>query len=597
MATPAEQIAQLEAAIAGLEAQRAALGEAVAAAALAPLHRQLAELRRSLSSESGLASPSFEGERKVVTIMFADISGFTAMSEKMDPEQVRGLMNACFDDLVPAIHKYDGTVNKFIGDEIMALFGAPAAHENDAERALRAALEMTARLRDFNARHGTDLGLHFGINTGLVIAGAIGAQQQQQYDVMGDAVNVASRLEGESERGEIFVGPDTYRLTSALFEFEPLPPVRVKGKSEPMPIYKLLREKARPGQVRGLPGLEAGMVGRNAELAALLRAGEALAAGRGGAFAILGEAGLGKSRLITEWKSAAEKSPTSSTRLLSFVEGRCLSYGRGLVYHLVVDLLKSLLNMPTAAEAAELDAALRALTESLGVEGYAFLAHLLSLPLSDEAQQQMAALDPQALQARTLVALGVLLGARASRGPLVCILDDLQWADPASIELLIELLPLTRLSPVLFCALSRPDRDQPGWRWVTAARESLGERYTEITLGPLSERESRQLVANLLEIESLPAHVQQAILQRAEGNPFFVEEVIRMLIDRGSLARRDGRWVALKTVENVDVPDTLHGLLMARIDHLPEEARHALRVAAVIGRRFSAKILEQVAGQ
>jgi class 3 adenylate cyclase len=597
MATPDEQIARLEAAMAALEAQRAALGDAVADAALAPLRQQLAELRRSPGTAAGPASPSFEGERRVVTILFADIAGFTAMSEKMDPEQVRGLMNACFDDLVPAIHKYEGTVNKFIGDEIMALFGAPVAHENDAERALRAALEMVGRLREFNARHQTDLGLHFGINTGMVIAGSIGAQQQQQYDVLGDAVNVAARLEGESERGEIFVGPDTYRMTSPLFEFEPLPPVRVKGKSEPVPIYKLLREKARPGRVRGLPGLESEMVGRAEELSALLAAGASVSAGRGGAVALIGEAGLGKSRLVAEWKSAVEKSPPSGARPLSFVEGRCLPHGRGLVYHLVIDLLKSLLNAPPPAGAAELDAALRALMRSLNVEGYAFLAHLLSLPLSDEAQQQLAALDPQALQARTLLALSALISARAGHGPLVCVLDDLHWADPASIELLIELLPLTRRAPVLFCALSRPDRDQPGWRWVAAARESLDERYVEIMLGPLSEGDSRQLVANLLEVESLPEHVRQSILQRAEGNPFFVEEVIRMLIERGSLARRGERWVALKAAENVDIPDTLHGLLMARLDRLPEEARHALRVAAVIGRQFSAKILEQVIRQ
>lgn len=597
MALPAEQIAQLEAAIAALEAQRAALGDTVVDAATASLRQQLAELRRSPSVAVGPTSLSFEGERRVVTILFADISGFTAMSEKMDPEQVRSLMNACFDHLAPAIHKYEGTINKFIGDEIMALFGAPTAHENDAERALRAALEMMGRLREFNARHQTDLGLHFGINTGLVIAGSIGAQQQQQYDVLGDAVNVASRLEAESERGEIFVGPDTYRMTAPLFEFEPLTPVRVKGKSEPVPIYKLLREKARPGRVRGLPGLESEMVGRAAEMASLLAAGASVGAGRGGAVVIIGEAGLGKSRLVAEWKSATEKSSTSSSHPLRFIEGRCLPYGRGLVYHLVIDLLKSLLNAPPPAGVVELDAALRSLLKSLDVEGYAFLAHLLSLPLSDEAQQQLAALDPQALQARTLVALSALLSAQASRSPLVCVLDDLHWADPASIELLIEMLPLARRAPVLFCALSRPDRDQPGWRWVAAAKRSLGERYIEIMLDPLSEKDSRQLVGNLLEIESLPEHVRWAILERAEGNPFFVEEVIRMLIDRGRLVRRGERWVALKSTEDVDIPDTLHGLLMARMDCLPEEARHTLRVAAVIGRQFSTRVLEQVIGQ
>ena len=243
MPTSTDQITQLEAAIAGLEAQRAILGDAVVNLAVAPLRHQLEELRKSAAPNlqlpiTNLQSPSFEGERKLVTIMFADISGFTAMSEKMDTEQVRSLMNACFDHLVPAVKKYDGTVDKFIGDEIMALFCAPTAHENDPERALRAALDMVDRLHEFNDRHHTDLGLHFGINTGTVIAGGIGSAAQQQYDVMGDAVNLAARLEDASDRGEIFVGPDTHRMAAPLFEFEALAPICVKGKAEPVPIYK-----------------------------------------------------------------------------------------------------------------------------------------------------------------------------------------------------------------------------------------------------------------------------------------------------------------------------------------------------------------------
>jgi class 3 adenylate cyclase len=596
----------LEAAIAGLEAQRAVLGEGVVEAALGPLRRQLAELRQAQLSTPAenppLQAPLFEGERKIVTILFADISGFTAMSETMDPEQVRGLMNACFDDLAPAIHKYQGTINKFIGDEIMALFGAPIAHENDAERALRAALEMVTRLRDFNTRHQTDLGLHFGINTGLVIAGSIGAQQQQQYDVMGDAVNIASRLESESERGEIFVGPDTYRLTSPLFDFETLAPVRMKGKSAPVPVYRLLREKARPGRVRGLIGLESAMVGRAGPLAALLKAVDSLAEGRGAAVAVIGEAGLGKSRLVAEWKArladegrlrtdvTAQRPPSS----IFVAEGQCLSYGQSLPYHLVAEALKSLRGVSPSSSSIELEAILRELIGSLSVDGYAYLAHLLSLPLAGRAQQQIGLLDPEALRAHYLASLRELLGACAERGPLVLVLEDLHWADPASVDLLIELLPLTHRAPILFCALSRPDRDQPGWRWIGAAAETLAERFSAITLAALTEADSRQLVANLLEIETLPEPVRHVILRRAEGNPLFVEEVIRMLIDRGSLAKRGERWVAVQDIETADIPDNLNGLLMARIDRLSEEAKRTLRVAAVIGRQFSARVLEQV---
>ncbi|RPI31775.1 MAG: adenylate/guanylate cyclase domain-containing protein [Chloroflexota bacterium] len=239
---------QLEQAIAHLESQRATFGDAAVETAIGALRQKLAAL------DSVVATPASElsGERKLVTIMFADISGFTALAEKMDPEAVRDLMNRCFGRLVPCIKRYDGQIDKFIGDEIMALFGAPVAHENDPERALRAALAMLAALKKFNLENKTQLGIHFGINTGLVLAGGIGSSEQQAYSVMGDAVNLAAHLEDVSERGQILVGPDTYRLTAPLFEYQALEPVRVKGKEKPVQVYLVCGVKAHPGKVRGL---------------------------------------------------------------------------------------------------------------------------------------------------------------------------------------------------------------------------------------------------------------------------------------------------------------------------------------------------------
>jgi class 3 adenylate cyclase len=246
-----DDYSQLEKAIAHMETQRAILGDAVVDASIAALREKLAALADTEAPVERLA-----GERRSVSVMFADISGFTALAETMDPEAVRDLMNACFERLVPVVEKYEGVVDKFIGDEVMALFGAPAAHENDPERALRAALEMMEALANFNAEQGTDLRLHFGINTGLVIAGGIGTHERREYSVMGDAVNLAARLEDASERGEILVGLDTHRLTEPLFEFEALEPIRVKGKAEPVPVYRLLAARVVPGKVRGITGLE-----------------------------------------------------------------------------------------------------------------------------------------------------------------------------------------------------------------------------------------------------------------------------------------------------------------------------------------------------
>ncbi|HNT25709.1 MAG TPA: adenylate/guanylate cyclase domain-containing protein, partial [Anaerolineales bacterium] len=242
------------------------------------------------------------GERRVVTVLFADIAGFTSLAESMDPEEVLMRMNECFDILVPIIEKYGGSIDKFIGDEIMALFGAPYAHEDDPVRALRAALEMMKAQQDHNDGRGIQLSLHIGINTGLAIAGGIGSKGRQTYSVLGDAVNVAFRLKSASQPGEILVGPDTFRLTAPLFTFEALDPVQVRGRNEPVSIYRVLEARSQPESLRGLAGLKSPMVGRQAELTHLIDLTKALCSGVGAAALITGEAGLGKSRLVMEWR-------------------------------------------------------------------------------------------------------------------------------------------------------------------------------------------------------------------------------------------------------------------------------------------------------
>jgi predicted ATPase len=219
---------------------------------------------------------------------------------------------------------------------------------------------------------------------------------------------------------------------------------------------------------------------------------------------------------------------------------------------------------------------------------------LLLLKLDGEALERVKPLDPQALQTQYLAALRRLLQALTNQRPLVVVLEDLHWADPSSSELLVRLLPMVSSVPVLLCMVTRPERDAPSWKLVTAARETIGGSLTEISLGALSEDDSRQLVANLLQIEALPERTRSIILKKAEGNPFFVEEIVRMLIDRGAIVRRDGGWTAGAEIDSVEIPSNLEGLLMARIDQLPDEAKHILRVAAVIGRQFPLRVLEYV---
>ncbi len=534
---------------------------------------------------------SIEGERKLVTVMFADISGFTALAETMDPEAVRELMNACFDHLLPVVEKYEGTVDKFIGDEIMALFGAPVAHENDPERALRAALEMMESLAAFNGAHGTDLGMHFGINTGLVIAGGIGSEGRQQYSVMGDTVNLAARLKDASERGEIFVGPDTYRLAAPLFEFEPLEPIEMKGKAEPVAVHRLLATRAVRDKGRGIEGLRSAMVGRDAELEQLQAAIGALQEGQGSAISIIAEAGLGKSRLVAEARQA-------SSAKVPWVEGRALSYAQGMSYWIARDVLRGLLRVEADATLEEISAALQGSIESIlperGSEDvWPYLAHLLDLPLDEAVAGRIAQFGPQALQERILGAFSGYVRAR-SQQPLVLVWEDLHWADGSSLNLLETLLPLTAEVPLLVLLVFRPEEGAT-WDFHRRLDETQAETYQPIELHPLSRDESARLVQGLLKIENLPDRTRALILDKAEGNPLFLEELLRSLIDAGMVLLQAGRTVATDTIHElkaIDVPDTVQGVIASRIDRLPANDKYTLQTAAVIGRTFQKRVLK-----
>jgi len=557
------------------------------------------ERYRPQTSPLGTASPTsgvlrpgrISGERRQVTVLFADLSGFTALSEQLDAEEVCGMLNASFDALVPVIEKYGGVVDKFIGDEVMAVFGAPVAHEDDPARALRAALEMMTAMTTFNTIHNTSLGLHVGINTGLVIAGGIGSQGQQHDTVIGSAVNLAARLKDISERGTIMLGPQTYRLTAPLFEFATLPPVLVKGLTEPVQAYALLGLRDRPGSVRGLSGMDSPMVGRVAELAALLQLSAAVQGGHGGAALVLGEPGLGKSRLIAEWRAAL------SGQTIRWGLGRCLSYGQQQAYSLLQDLLRSLLGVTPGAAPMDISTALQAWLPANEPEAV-YLRHLLGLPLDDAHLLQLHTLDAQSLQTYTLNALRRLILRLAERAPLHLICEDIHWADASSVELLTRLLPLLNEAPVLLCAVSRAESDSPGWRLVNAIRQVVDlQGHRDLSLTPLSISDGRNLLNNIFHHSALPEVLYDRILDRAGGNPFFVEEVVRMWVDQGVLVRDAGGWHTTHLTDRMEIPDTLQALLLARMDRLPDPARRTLQVAAVLGRRFSGQLLQEITGQ
>jgi len=586
----------IEEAVAALQARRSVLGDAVVETSLAVLRQQLADSEQPLE----ISTSALRGERKQVTVMFADISGFTAMSEKMDPEEVRSLINACFERLGTVIDRYGGHIDKFIGDEIMALFGAPIAHENDPERTLRAALDMMEILEQFNREHAGQipqpLALHFGINTGLVIAGGIGTSQRQDYSVMGDTVNLAARLEDLSEAGEILVGEGTYRLTAPLFEFEALKPVKLKGKEQPVRVFRLVKARAVPGgQIRGIEGLSSPLVGRVSELARLNTIFDGVCQGEGGLISVTGEAGVGKSRLIAELCVTCQIEGEAE-----WYEGRALSYAENASYLVTRDVLRHMLGIDMETPSAQAEMALRTELKELlpqqAAEIYPYLAHLLEIHLDEEATRRIKYLDGEALQRQILQSVQDFILAKTSKIPLVLVWEDLHWADPSSVGLLEALLPLTQQCALLLILVYRPMPDSKIWAFHQNVNHRLGQAHNVMQLTPLTPEESRQLLDNLLGPDALPDKIRQLIITKAEGNPFYLEEVIRSLINRGVITRTDDDqgWVATAGLDDIKLPDSLQGVIMSRIDQLDPQIKRILQVASVIGRNFSYEVLGQV---
>jgi len=509
-------------------------------------------------------------------------------------------MNEAVDGVTPAIHRYEGTVARVLGDSLLAFVGAPVAHEDDPARAIRAALEVFEMGRDYaeeiKEKYGINFAIRATINTGGVIINSVGDDLKYEFTPMGGAVNLTSRIKFAAMPMTTLISQYTYRFVEPLFDLTPLEPVEVKGRKKMIEVYRVDGIKAQPGPTRGIMGLQSPIVGRQTELNRLMSLCEAVRAGLGRAALVVGEPGLGKSRLIAEWKALVDSEREDPPPL--WVKGRGLSYGQGLAYHLLSDLLRSMTGVSATAEEPEIRKVVKTFIKDIfgddSLDVYPYLGHLLSLKMEDAAQERIQRLDPQALQNQYLSAMQRLLEVLSARRPLVMVLEDLHWADPSSVELFSRLMPIAMASPMLFCLVTRAERESPGWQLVREVRELMGSSLTEISLQPLTETDSRQLVENLLGSGALPNRVQRLLFKKTEGNPLFVEEVIRMLIDRRVIIRQDEVWTAGEAIGDINIPDNLQGLLLARIDRLPEDVKQVLRVAAVIGRQFPVQVLEQV---
>jgi class 3 adenylate cyclase len=542
-----------------------------------------------------------QGERKLVTALFADIVGSTSLAEGMDPEDWREIVGGAHQRVSQAISRYEGTIAQLLGDGVLAFFGAPLAHEDDPERAIRAGLNLLDGIASYakelkQAGRVEDFQVRVGLNTGLVVVGDIGTDLHMEYLAVGDTVNLAARVQSAAEPGELLVTQSTYKLAMGLFEFEDQGEIEVKGKAEPIHVFRAVKESHGAVRRRGISGLDSPLVGRSREFATLNQTIEEVGRGNGSIVSLVAEAGLGKSRLIAEWRRAVINS--GAIQADHWFEGRCVSYGASMAHHLSTDLIRSLIDAPPGTSMDATRTTLRTRLEALlGDElsdVYPFIAHLLGLELEDDMAARVKYLEGQALQAKYVTAFQEMLRRMATDQPTVMICEDIHWADPSSVELGLQVMPIVPEIPLVVVLVSRPDKESPGWRMVELAREVAGAGALELHLAPLTEQDSRQLVSNLLNVEALPDDVRAMILSKAEGNPFFVEEVIRMLIDQGQITSEDGGWTVAGDLESLDIPDTLQGVLMARIDRLPDDAKRTLQVAAVIGRQFRASILEEV---
>ena len=546
------------------------------------------------------AAAYLTGERRLVTAVFVDVVGSTILAEQVGPAAWSAILEKMCAWICPVIYRYEGTIARFVGDEILAFFGAPVAHEDDPVRAVHAALAILDTVnqdaeniqREFNV----DFKVRISLSSGPVTIGPVSRDLQFEYSALEGPLNQAAQLEATKQAMAVLLSEETYRLVAPYFNCLDLGETVSENQAGPVHIYQVRGPREISDPLKGFAELQSSLVGRDSEIRALLYATEAVTAGLGRAVLITGESGLGKKRLVAEWKKMVNQATRQPAP--RWAGGRCLSYSQATTYHLLRDLLRSLIGVSAAESEPETRAALRVLTAELfgdsALDVYPYLGHLLSLELEEEALLRIQSLDPPALQAQYLAACRRLLITLAAASPLILLLEDLQWADPSSTAILRQLIPLAAVAPILFCLTTRPNRDSPGWRLVTTSRDILGERFVELRLKTLTDTDSRLIISNLLNIDALPVDIQHLILEKAEGNPLFIEEVLRMMIDQGTLKQGGDGWTINRAIGAMGIPDNLQGLLLARMDHLPDEAKQTLRIAAVIGRRFSVRLLEQV---
>ena len=570
-----------------------------------PAHLQ----QRVLVSRSAI-----EGERKVVTVLFADVAGFSATAERLDPEAVHAIMEGCFERLVRSVHHYEGTVNQFTGDGIMALFGAPIAHEDHAVRALRAALAIRDEIQAYDAdvqrRWNVSCRMRLGVNTGTVVVGRIGDNLRMDYTAVGDTTNLAARLQQAATPGAVWVGEATHRLSANEFTWERLELDKLRGREGAVVAYVLTDLKHTVGgrfEDPGIRGLTP-LVGREQELKQMEAAWGDARDGKGRVVSVVGEAGLGKTRLLHEFKRIVSSSASSM-----LCEGSCFDHGNTTSYLPFRELLKTLFRLQSVRSETDAVTRVNRGVEELGLDGSVASAilNVLSYPVADEGFRTLPA---NLIRERTVKALRAVIAAVAARQPLALVFEDLHWIDQATEEVVSALVDDAPTLSLLLVLVFRPEY-MTNWKAqehhskielarlaspssAEMVRAVLNKAHASlVALARISPQQSSEMIRQLLGAKSVPAALERLVAQTTDGNPLFIEEFVLSLIESGALTGRGEDWILTAAPERLKPPDTLQGLLLARVDRLTDDLKEILKVASVIGRVFTSSVLSEASSR
>ena len=556
------------------------------------LDEKLAKIQRYLPkglTEKILAQRGkIEGERKQVTVLFCDMEGFTAFSERLGPEEAYSIMDQVYEILIHKVHDFEGTVNEMTGDGIVALFGAPIALEDAPQRAIRSAMAIHREMARFSDRLKQErkgippLKMRVGIHTGPVVVGTLGNDLRVEFKAVGDTVNLASRMQELAEPGTTYLTEETFRLTEGLFRFEALGKKEVKGRKERVNVYRAIAPSTR--RTRFDVSAERGLtpfVGRERELELLLDGLERSKSGRGQAFSIVSEAGVGKSRLLYEFRKAVANED------VTFLEGRCLSYSRGVAYHPVIDILKANFDIGEGDGDLEIKEKVQKGLKIMGADEASTLPYLLELLAVKDSGIDTIPMSPELRRDRIIEALKRIILKGSEIRPLILAYEDLHWIDKSSEDQLKHLLESIPGARILLIFTYRPEFVHT---WGAKSYHS------QIMLNRLSNRESLMMISHLLGTEELDKELEEFILEKTEGVPFFIEELIKSLKDLKIIEREDNRYRITKDIKEVTIPATVQDVIMARVDSLPEGTKSLLQTMSAVGREFNYDLIKRVTG-